>query len=788
MHTNVASRFAAPLIKLTGGIIFVSAIFPFFMMPLGAQTAPPAPAESEPEQVYILEEFRVESTGVKDHVKTDETLGAMRINTRMVDSPISVTVLPTEFVENFMLEEVDDQLSYVAGGNIAGERQSGTGGYVSFRGFQPQFYRNGFQRIGIAETVNLERVEFIKGPLAATFGLTEPGGVVNYVTQRPFRKRSVKVATRMGSYDYQRYEAHINTGPLDNKRVFARFDATYTDTGGFQDFFYSETLATSGAVTFQPGRNTTITVELERMRRVMNRGSAGITTSYPSTWISPVTGVAAGASVTGGIAQDLTRQGFNPLGPDFEQIRDITTLDVRVEQRLNSFMSLRVNLQWWQRPYESWTWTTTSSTSSAPSYSTATGNFNNRDPFHDKADAVTYQGQVDLLTAFKLGPTAHKLLFTCDFSDYFSEDWGWKMTTEDRNNLPAGVRTLNAANPDFSGYDRSLLTREVEHFQPDRKMTGFLLSERMALGHLALLFASCRYDRLEVDYVDYLNPQSSGKKDEGAWSWSLGANVPILGDRLVVFGNHSTSFTPSTTRDRGTGKLQDNVNASGYEAGVKGELVEGKAFWTASVYRIDRDNIPQLNALYSDEDDYESGRPQYLGSGQERSEGFEVEVFADMAPGVSVMAAGSYMNARTIKSPNDTAKEGIVLLRAPHRTGSASITYQIQSGWLRRLKLGFSARYTDRYVARYGTAGSQITGRGEITNKLQLNYGPANRIEEVRPSATIYDLSVSYPFTIRKYRHRVGLNIKNLFDKEWWSASGRKNDERAFFARYELGF
>ena len=742
--------------------------------------------QKKEEEVYTLQEFHVTESSGRNNTKSDETLGALRINTRLIESPISVSVLPREFVENFRLEEVDDQLSFVAGGNLAGERQSGTGGYVSFRGFQPQFFRNGFQRIGIAEVVNLERVEFIKGPLAATFGLTEPGGIVNYVTQRPFRKPSAQFKTTIGSYDYQRYEAHV-TGPLSSNKVFARVDMTYTDTDGFQDFFYSKTSAGSAALTYQPTNATTITMEVEHLKRTMNRGQAGIVEVRPASWVSPVSGK-SGQSVTGGIAEDLERIGFNPLGVDNTQIRNVTTVDLRAEHRINSILSLRTNLQWWERPYEAWSWATTSSTSSAANYSLATGNFNSRDPFHDKASASTLQGQVDLLASFKVGETAHKLLMTVDMSDYSSEERFWKMSTADRTALPASVKTLSSAAPDFSGFNHSLLTNNIEHYSTDRTLTGFLLSERMALGKRALLFASYRYDKLDVDYKDYFLTNGSGNKNDGQGSYSFGANMRLAGDALVLFGNHSTSFTPQTVRDMGTGELQDSVTAEGDEAGFKGELLGGKLFWTASAYSIDRKNIPQLNPLYSDSDTSENGIPQYLGSGKERAKGAEVEVFADLAYGLSLTATGAYLDARTIESLSDPAKEGVVLLRTPRRTGSMSLTYKVSSGYLNGMKVGASMRYCDDYIARYGTAGSEVTGNALVTNQLRLNYGPTNRIEEVRPAATIYDAFVSYKFDTGHLHHLVGLSVKNLVNHEWWSASGRKNDPRTYYVRYELKY
>jgi hypothetical protein len=94
----------------------------------------------------------------------------------------------------------------------------------------------------------------------------------------------------------------------------------------------------------------------------------------------------------------------------------------------------------------------------------------------------------------------------------------------------------------------------------------------------------------------------------------------------------------------------------------------------------------------------------------------------------------------------------------------------------------------DSYFGRYGRGGSEITGTGNITEKLRLNYGPTNRIEEIRASSTLVDAFVSYDFGLGRYRHALGLNVRNVADREWWGPSGRLNDGRVYMVRYGLKF
>jgi outer membrane receptor protein involved in Fe transport len=58
----------------------------------------------------------------------------------------------------------------------------------------------------------------------------------------------------------------------------------------------------------------------------------------------------------------------------------------------------------------------------------------------------------------------------------------------------------------------------------------------------------------------------------------------------------------------------------------------------------------------------------------------------------------------------------------------------------------------------------------------------------VRSSSTLVDVFASYDFSLGRYKHSVGLNVRNVADREWWGSSGRLNDGRAYMARYGLKF
>ena len=129
------------------------------------------------DSIYTLKEFLVNTPPESRSIKVDETLGAMRITTSMLDTPIAVSVINRQFIEDFLLIKDTDIMAHVAGSGLIGEPQQGTAP-TRLRGFAVPYYRNGFGRIGTGEVVNMERVEIIKGPMAATFGRANPGGLI----------------------------------------------------------------------------------------------------------------------------------------------------------------------------------------------------------------------------------------------------------------------------------------------------------------------------------------------------------------------------------------------------------------------------------------------------------------------------------------------------------------------------------------------------------------------------------------------------------------------------------
>ncbi|MFT2603858.1 TonB-dependent receptor plug domain-containing protein, partial [Escherichia coli] len=69
------------------------------------------------------------------------------------------------------------------------------------------------------DTATIERIEFLKGPAAALYGSSEPGGTINIVTKKPqfTRKNSAELSAGTGGL---RRATVDSTGPLSQNLAY----------------------------------------------------------------------------------------------------------------------------------------------------------------------------------------------------------------------------------------------------------------------------------------------------------------------------------------------------------------------------------------------------------------------------------------------------------------------------------------------------------------------------------------------------------------------------------------
>ena len=162
------------------------------------------------DEAVTLSEFTV-SEKTDDSYVASESITGTRVRTPIKDLTFTVNVITSEFLQDFAYFEIND-LGYTSSVN----NFDNGGGNVNIRGYGATSYlRNGFLRLGLVDRVNVDRIEVIKGPAAAIYGMTTPAGMVNIITKRPKDRPSQSFSLATGSYQTITTETvTVNVSPV----------------------------------------------------------------------------------------------------------------------------------------------------------------------------------------------------------------------------------------------------------------------------------------------------------------------------------------------------------------------------------------------------------------------------------------------------------------------------------------------------------------------------------------------------------------------------------------------
>lgn len=153
-----------------------------------------------------LSEIRVgASRDARSYAGEQRNTAASRTDTPLIEVPQNVRIVPQKLVEDLGATRLADVVGFVSGMS-QGNDYGGTWDSFALRGFEasPGSLINGFSSTCQCgprrDAGTIERVEVLKGPSAALYGSSEPGGTYNIVTKkpqfRPMREAGLKVGNR----------------------------------------------------------------------------------------------------------------------------------------------------------------------------------------------------------------------------------------------------------------------------------------------------------------------------------------------------------------------------------------------------------------------------------------------------------------------------------------------------------------------------------------------------------------------------------------------------------------
>ncbi|MGZ3777940.1 MAG: TonB-dependent siderophore receptor, partial [Mucilaginibacter sp.] len=261
-------------------ILALAALLSLFHNTLSAQKRRDTSAVSKHDtskRIISLQKVDITGKSPRSYKSTSSSFGT-KIQQALINIPQSVSTVTKELIQDKMEFTLKD-----AADNVAGVSQYSGYDEYTIRGFRAENARDidGLRGYNVTYTspllVNIERVEFIKGPTATLYGNCDPGGTINLVTKKPLSTMQTELNIYQGSWDHYRAEADV-TGPLNAvKTMLFRLNAGYDNTNSFRDHVFSHTYQIAPSFSYIPNDRLQFNINLSvsHINTVLDRGQPG---------------------------------------------------------------------------------------------------------------------------------------------------------------------------------------------------------------------------------------------------------------------------------------------------------------------------------------------------------------------------------------------------------------------------------------------------------------------------------------------------------------------------------
>lgn len=634
---------------------------------------------------------------------------AMKTDTPIMDTPMSVQVIPQAIIRDQQAFRLQDALKNVSGVQQRSSNGGTTGGGDAYvvrgfeLGFRSNYYRNGIRmQKSSADFANLDRVEVMKGPASGLYGRIEAGGLINLVTKKPSATPYYSLEQRFGSYDFYRTEGSA-TGPLTQDGDLAyRVDFSYLDSGSFRDSFAAERGFFAPALQWKPDERTEVNLSMEYLTddRTYDAGiPAVVDANGVNHGIAPVP-----------ISRSLTQN-------DLTDKDAYWLLDFNWTHAFNDNWKIRngvVAVDGDARLQEV--------------YADSTASLNGDVPRGAWFGGLLYDTQtvyVDVSGKFNTFGIDHNVLIGGDYYHQSSKDQATARFLDDVNlyqPLPPVDVAAASAPPFYFNY--------IE----DNEWFGVYAQDEITLFDKLHVMGGLRYDiaAFGSGYSDQSVPLAQAAYDdieENHLSPRVGISYRAA-DWLSLYGHFVESFGANNGRQT-SGKPFDPQIATEYEGGIKTSFFDDRLTGTLAYFNLTKQNV--LTPIGS------GGLSAAIG--EARSQGLELDVSGQVTDGLSLIGTYAYTDTEVTK--DNSGKQGKRLPYAPLHAGSLWMKYDFQHERLRGFSFGAGIYAADR---RFGDAANSYSD--DAYARL--------------------DLMAAYRFNVGPTRLTAQLNLNNVTDTEYF--------------------
>lgn len=604
-----------------------------------------AQQSSNPSAPLVLETITVDgkTRGDDDRnsiVATQTTSGG-KIPTDVMDTPASVSVITAKEIQERNATNVEQVLNYTAGVVTTFYGSDDRFDYFKIRGFDAYMYRDGMSLGkpfgGIREEpFAFERVEVLKGGSSSVFGVSDPGGSVNFTSKKPKSERFGEAYLSGGSYN------HVETGFDFGDNITADDTLSYRLTGKLKkaereyDYSRDDEKFFLGGLTWRPTDVTSVTVLYDHLYLKDTPNSGG----YP-------------------VGIDFSRKRF--FGePDFnygKTKRD--TLTVLADHDFGNGLTFNANARY-SKGDKSYGYAYISKTPTDGSTYAERG-FMTSDSSNKQFIVDThlqYEANFDNIES--------RSLVGFEYNNYRGSSFGqW-----------ANGVGIDWENPVYSGPPLNLPTTSNRRNNQETK--ALYAQQDVTFANKLIVTLGLRNDWMDIDQFDKLNNKSLSA-DLSEFTTRVGVAYKFT-DQFMAFTSYAQSAVPASIN-------AEPERGEQYEIGVKYRPDSFPALFSASIYDLKKTNITKTDPITREES----------AIGKIRVRGLDLEGKAEITDNISVTAAYSYMNHEILEDANNgTAGKHLTLV--PEHTASLWGQYRWEgSGNRGDMTFGLGARYTGSY-------------------------------------------------------------------------------------------
>lgn len=676
----------------------------------------------------------------RNDYNSDYSFSSSKIALKNMEVPQSISTVTKELLSDRQVFRMGDALK-----NVTGVSTTSYYSHYSIRGVTQGWGNRDNNRLinGMTAfssyitpplTINLERIEVIKGPASITFASANAGGSINMVTKKPLSVNRKEVDLTIGSYGTIRSTLDF-TGPLEkSKSLLYRLNLGYENSQSFRDLQGNKSYVIAPTISYVPNEKTRVNLELvfTNTNSKLDRGQPifGVKKGQSADLRTTPINFAIGASndynknINLTVMSSLSHQFSDKVGVNMAYMKHIWDEDLLEHRTANKFAQDKTG-------------------KAIPTLVEMQISRREQKVYSDNFNAYF---NVD----FNLGKLKNKVVFGYDLSAFeVSRNGGWNRArgyrlkngktankfdvnkisdyvTDDKGNPVPNVPHFDLENPKYLVANLNDYIFQNREITPLHFMTnGIYLMNQMSYGNFIL--------NLGIRQEWYLDKTNYNLKNEVVTrQHKLLKRVGAMykaSKNINVYTSYIEGFEVQTNAYLGTtayGGPFAPMSSKMFEGGLKTEWLNGKL--NASVAYF---NIHQKNVLTDDPNDSNELKKQ--GANQ-RSQGVELEVTGRILPNWQINAGYSFIDANLKENGEKYRKEN-----TPKHSFNFWTRYDVTQGALQNFGIGIGGNYVGEKIAW-------------IDRSLTV------------PSYMVVDAAVYYKLK----KVQLAVNVGNVFNKTYW--------------------